>query len=290
MAGEAEAAAAAATAAAAAAAASATPWHSGLADAEMVGHWQNKGWDVTDAKKVAIEATKAHREAEKKLGAPADELIRFPKDPATDSDGMKPIWARLGAPKEAKEYDFPALKDAEGKPIDADLDTALRNAAFELNMPKGMATKIAEVLMKHQTNLQSAEDAEAAANLKTEQETLAKNWGIHAPANKVIAQNAAVALGMTKVEVDALESVVGYARTMELLRNIGTKIGEAKFIRPDGPGGPNILSREQAVARIAELKSDAVWAKAYAGGDKAKLREMTDLTKIAVGDDIEGRF
>ena len=141
-----------------------------------------------------------------------------------------------------------------------------------------------------QADVQAAKDAEHVANLKTEQETLAKNWGIHAPANKVIAQNAALALGMTKEDVDALETVVGYARTMELLRNIGTKIGEAKFIRPDGPGGQNIVSREQATARIKELQSDAVWRKAYLDGDKAKLREMTDLTKISVGDDIEGRF
>jgi len=279
----------AAAAAAAAAAAQTTPWHTGV-DAETLGLWQNKGYDLTSPMKVASELTKAYRAAETKLGAPADELVRFPKNPAADTDGMKPIWERLGAPKEAKEYDFPALKDAEGKSVDVDLDTALRNAAFELNMPKGMATKIAEVLMKHQTNLQSAEDAEHVANLKTEQETLAKNWGIHAPANKVIAQNAALALGMTKEDVDALETVVGYARTMELLRNIGTKIGEAKFIRPDGPGGQNIVSREQATARIKELQSDAVWRKAYLDGDKAKLREMTDLTKISVGDDIEGRF
>lgn len=267
------------------------PWHQGIADAETVGHWQNKGWDVTDPKKIAVEASKAYREAEKLIGVPTAQVLRLPVDPAKDPDGMKAVWQRLGAPSDAKEYDLPAFKDKDGKVVNAALDDAIRGALFRMNVPKQMAGELASAIAKHNIDVETAKASETAAALKTEQEALAKNWGANAPANKVIAQNAAAALGMTPAEVDALEKTIGYARTMETLRNIGTKIGEDKFIRPPGPnGGTGIATREQAQARITELKSDKAWNTRYLDGDKAALREMTDLTKLVVGDDIEGRF
>jgi len=67
-------------AAAAAAAAGAKPWYEGAA-AEDVGYFQNRGWDKVDAKTAAFNAAKAHREAEKLIGAPADKMIRLPNDP-----------------------------------------------------------------------------------------------------------------------------------------------------------------------------------------------------------------
>ena len=48
-----------------------------------------------------------YREAEKLIGAPASQLLRLPADPSKDMDGMKAVWQRLGAPSDAKEYDFP---------------------------------------------------------------------------------------------------------------------------------------------------------------------------------------
>jgi hypothetical protein len=36
-----------------------------------LGYLQNRGWDKVDAKTAAINAGKAHREAEKLIGAPA---------------------------------------------------------------------------------------------------------------------------------------------------------------------------------------------------------------------------
>ena len=82
----------------------AAPWHQGV-DADLVGAWQNKGYDLTDPAKVAVETGKAWREAEKMIGVPRDQLVRLPHN-TNDPAAWRPVWERLGAPKEAKDYDF----------------------------------------------------------------------------------------------------------------------------------------------------------------------------------------
>src|SRR5690242_11512651 len=59
-----------------------TPWYTPLnVDAETIGHWQNKGWDVTKPENVALAATKQARELERMVGMRADhDLLPIPKD------------------------------------------------------------------------------------------------------------------------------------------------------------------------------------------------------------------
>jgi hypothetical protein len=84
--------------------------------------------------------------------------------------------------------------------------------------------------------------------------------------------------------VAALEKVVGYAATMEMFRNIGTKIGEDKFVlRRISRTCGNAMTREQAVDRKASLMNDKVWVKAYLAGDAEKAAEMTALNTMIVG-------
>src|SRR5690348_6393637 len=56
-----------------AAAAGTKVWFDG-ADAETVGHIQNRGLDKLPANEAALAAIKAHREAEKHLGVRADQI------------------------------------------------------------------------------------------------------------------------------------------------------------------------------------------------------------------------
>src|SRR5712664_2581436 len=104
----------AAAVAAAAAAAASKPWYQGVAgvDQEMVGHWQNAGWANKTPQELVVELTKSWKAAEKHVGVPADQIVRLPKDPK-DELGWKQVWQRLGAPKEAKEYDFTPVKFAD---------------------------------------------------------------------------------------------------------------------------------------------------------------------------------
>lgn len=257
-----------------------TPWHQGVEgfDAETIGHIQTKGWDKLDAPKAALQAVKAWKEAERYVGVPANQIVRLPTD-ANDEPGWKAVWARLGAPADAKDYDFSTVKIG-GKDIDAALQETFRTAAASAHLPKDAATRVAAGLAKYLESSEAAKLAEHTAAVEKEREALNKNWGANKDVNLVVAKNAAAALGVTPADVEALEKIVGYSRVMEIFRNIGTKIGEDKFVSNNGGGTPGVMTKEQAVARKAELMKDSAWADRYMKGGSAENREMTSLIKI----------
>lgn len=259
------------------------PWYAGKADAELVGHWQNRGWADKSPEDVAIEASKAHREAQKLIGAPENQIIRLPAN-ATDSEAMNRVWQRLGKPSDAKEYDFSGVKRAGDKDLDPALADALRNGAFQANMPKDAAQALAKAVVKHLDDRESAALTDRQVKLQEERDVLAKNWGQNAVANKLVAQNAVRALGLDPAVVDTLEGVLGYSKVMEMFRDIGTKIGEDRFVNSGTPGSKGVMSREQAVARKAELMADRDWSARYLSGNTEAGREMQSLNKIIVGE------
>lgn len=268
--------------AAAAAAAATKPWYQGVAgvDEEMLGHWTNRGWNTKTAPEVAVEATKAWKGAEHLVGVPADQVLRVPKD-VKDEAGWKAVWTRLGKPAEAKDYDFSAIKWSDGTALDEGFVNSAREWAFKFNLPKEAATGLTQEFAKYLDNAESAEKVERDAKLIEQKAALKKNWGPNEPANMFVAQRAAAALGLDPATVASLEGVIGYDKIMEMFRSIGEKIGEDKFVKSGAPGnqgGP--MTREQAIAKKADLMSDPVWTAAYLKGDQAKLREMMALSTI----------
>jgi hypothetical protein len=257
----------------------ADPWYKTAgADPETIGHMQNRGWDTKTPDVVALEAIKAAREAQSFVGLPADRLIRLPAD-AADAEGMKAVWQRLGAPKDASEYDFSTIKAAGDKPIDPALADTIRAAAAASNLPKDAATRVAEAVVKHLDTTTATRDTEAQAALVNEMAALKTNWGQNYDGNMLVARNAAAALGVTPEEVAALEKSTSYSKVMEMFRNIGSKIGEDKFVISNGPSG-GAKTVDQAKAEKAELKNDSGWVKRYLQGDVAAVKQMTALDTL----------
>lgn len=258
--------------AAAAAAAASKPWHEGL-DADTTGYFQNRGLLDKDAKTVIIETSKAHRNAERALGVPADRLVRLPAD-KNDKAGWGEVWSKLGRPAEAKDYTITASGDK-----DATFVPALQAKLFELNAPKevgeGVGTFLNDFFKKHFDTQKAA----AEARVQVEKTELEQSWGANAKANEVIVDKAAAALKITPQE---LAAGLGFKRTMELLHTIGSKIGEDKFIRPDEQG-QRITTREQAISRIKDLKADKGFVQRYQAGDVDAKTQMNDLHTIAYG-------
>lgn len=247
-----------------------TSWFAG-ADPEIIGHIQTKGWATKPANEAAIEAVKAHREAEKFIGAPANQLVRLPAD-AKDEAGWKSVWERLGAPADPKGYDLSIVKDTA-------VADFIRETAAALHLPKDAAVDLAGRFTRRQEATEAADVATKTAALETEKAALAKNWGTNAEANRVIAQSAARALGITPETVAALEGVIGYSAIMEMFRSIGTKIGEDKFVKSENmPGG--VMTLEQAKAKVADLQKDAAWRARYLSGGEPEKREMLALNTI----------
>lgn len=257
-------------------------WFEGAAP-EDVGYLQNRGWDKLPARDAALAAGKAHREAEKLIGAPAEKIVRLPND-ANDVEGWRQVQRRLGAPADEKGYDFSTIKHADGTALDANTSAAWAKRALDLGLTPAKATELMSALVREKDGINVASTQEAEAKLAVERDTLTKNWGTNFEANKFVAQQAAAKLGVTPVEVAALEKVVGYARVMEMFRNVGSKIGEDRFVTSPAPGGGAApMTREQAVDRKGSLMKDETWVKAYLGGDAEKAREMTALNRMIVG-------
>lgn len=261
----------------------AAPWYQGLPDVtpEVVGHWQNKNWHSLTPEQIAINATIAHRNAEKYIGAPADQLLRLPTD-ASDEEGWAKVWQRLGAPANADGYDFSKVKSETGEVDKALLDT-MRQTAAALKLPAEHAQRITAELVKHLDKQTQAKALDDTAAIEAERGTLQKNWGANFAANKTVAQNAAAALNVTPQEVAVLEKTLGYSKVMEMFRQIGSKIGEDRFVSNGSPGNVGVMTRDQAVATKADLMKDSDWVARYMKGGVAEQRQMLNLNKVIVG-------
>ena len=259
------------------------PWYQGVEgiDTETIGHLQTRGWDKLGAPQAAAAAFKAFKEAEKHIGIPADQILRLPKD-MTDAEGMKPVWQRLGAPADAKDYDFSTVKRADGSEIDAASVDFFRKTVADLHLPKDAATRLVSEFIKNQDASAAAQTTEKTAALILEKKALADNWGANAEGNKFIAGQAVKALGVTPEQVAVLENSIGYKGVMEMFLNIGTKIGEDKFVRGN-TNNTNVLSKEQAVAQLATYKNDEAWVARYLKGDVEAGKQMSALNQIING-------
>ena len=271
-----------------------TPWFEGLdpttagfagdnAAAEFRGYLANRGWDKSDVKTAALGAIKAHLAAEKHIGAPADQLIRLPKD-ANDAAGLANMRARLGVPADEKGYDFSAVKFKDGKGLDPNFSTRVAKALIEANVSKDRAPTVAQAVVQHMEEADATEAAETAAKLAQEKQTLQANWGAKYQANMLLAQRAFEALGGKEkagAMIEALEKIAGYDRTMDFMRGIGANMKEDGFVQSimsvhgDGP-----MTRDQAAETMRQRMTDQVWTAKLSSGDTATRREFDNLTRM----------
>ena len=257
------------------------PWYQGVegVDPEIVGYFQTKGLDRKTPAEAAVLAAKAAREAERFVGIPTAQLLRFPKD-AADEAGWTALHTRLGRPADAKGYDLAAVKRADGTPLDEASAEFYRTLAFKQNMPKDAAPALVAELVKREESAAASAAVERTAKLAEEKAKLATNWGPQAIPNMEIAKRGAAALGITPEEVAALEGVIGYAKTMEAMRRVGVLGKEDAYFTSTGKSGDGIMTREQAASRKAELMADNAWRDSYLNGDAAKRREMEGLNRM----------
>ena len=116
-----------------------------------------------------------------------------------------------------------------------------------------------------------------------EKAELKKNWGSNEAANMVIAQAAVKALGVDPAAVAALEKVVGYAKVMDMFRNIGSKIGEDRFVSTGQGNDKGVMTRDQAESEKRDLMADEAWRIRYLKGGVDEQRKMQALNKMISG-------
>lgn len=249
-------------------------WHDGI-EAETLGFWQNKGYDVTDPKKVAAELTKQYRAAEKFIGVPADQVLKMPKADAPPEE-IAAFRQRLGMPADAKEYDLSAVKDTT-------VADALRATAHAAGLSKDAAAAVAASVAKALESKGTTDSVVQAAKLAEEKSALTKSWGDKYNFNLLQANEGARRSGITPEAVKAMENQVGYAAVMEHFRKIGANTSEGTFVEREGGGGAGVTTREGAMSRKAELMADPAWGKRFTSGD-AEARREYDRLNAMIGD------
>jgi len=257
-------------------------------DAETAGWLQNRGFADKPPSEAFAAAVKAHREAERHIGVPADQILRRPKD-AADEANWAPIRELLNVPAKPEDYTFDGIKFADGSDLDPALTGELRNLAHSLGLSKDRAPELAKALVKMGDDAEAVEKTDMTAKLQAERDALKNNWGPGYEANMVVARAAFETVlkesGMKPEEfgvaMSALENQVGYKGLMEVFRTIGMRTGEDRLVSNfTGSGSNGLMTREGAAARIAELKSDSAWVERYLNGDNAAGREMGQLNAI----------
>lgn len=269
------------------------PWYEGKLDAELIGHAQNKNWKLDDPATLAVEALKGAREAQKMIGVPAEKLLRIPEPSAPAAD-IAAYWNRIGVPKEAAEYDFAAIKSADGSALDEKFAATLRASLHAAHVTKDDAPTIAKAVVKHFDDAAAARSADVTASIQAEKTALEKSWGVNAEANLFVAKNALLKLAQAanlppadaEKAWDALSKVggIGAAAAMEMLRVMGVRMGEDRFVSNGSRGGDNLpMTREAALAELGTLKRDPVFSKRYLEGGADETKRMKALHAIAYG-------
>lgn len=253
------------------------PWHATIADADMRGFVELKGWDTPD------KAVQSYRQLESHIGVPPDRLLKLPEKP--DDPAWLEVHKRLGfaAPDDAAGYE---LDVPEG--FNDDYAKAIANKAKELGIPKHMLKGLSAFNNEYvKTQLDAQEKAieqgvtEARASLKAE-------WGGQYEPSMALAQRAEAAmkadLGVGDEEMLAMMNASPRAY-YKMLAGYGGSMREAPHIDGDGSGSNPLraMSPDAANARIRELKNDPSFRQRYLDGDHQANAEMTHLLKITTG-------
>jgi len=259
------------------------PWHQGKLDAELIGHAQNAGWKLDDPAELATSALKAHREAQKFIGVPPDQLLRLPKD-ATDEAAWKNVWSRLGVPKESSGYDLSAVKFADGTALDDGFAERIRNTAFSKNIPAAAASAFAQEVVNFMQEADKAEQTEREAAWQRAQAALKTDWGPNFDRNSAIAAKGAEAFGLTQDDINALKDHPSYPKLITSFLKVGMMNQEPGYVDASGRS-PNqgIMSQEQAIARHEEIKRDAEFQKRLLNADPRAMRELEDVIRFKIG-------
>jgi len=271
----------------------AVPWfQSPDFDEDHRAYAQTQGWDRLPAEGAARAAAKAHREAQRLLRAPQDEIVRIPKNAAPDGPEMQALYQRLGAPPDPSGYKFDEVKLADGTPAPPEYIEPMRNLAAELHLPVAAATAVAAralaISEKRLADATAAQTSAAAQATLAELDGLYREWGAEKDLKLFQAGKAAERIGLTADFVTQMQKSTGAAATLKAMVNLYGMMSEPELLRGGGgPGSSGRMTPEAAQARIQELMKDLAWGAKYrnpnAEGHSEAVKEWTDLQALSIG-------
>lgn len=212
----------------------------------------------------------------------AKDVVAIPGDNSTPEQ-QAAFFTSLGRPADAAGYDF---TPAEGGTNDAAMEQWARDAFFSAGLSGKQAGELYKAWNTHMTAQAqgyATSSAEAVAQVR-------QTWGADADSLIASGKQAARALGLDAQSLDAIERTAGTAPMMNLLAQIGKRMGgeTGKFVGGSGggsPADPANMTPQQAQAAIAELQGNKEFMDAYrqAGNplQKAHMQRMEKLFAAA---------
>lgn len=242
-------------------------WTTGLND-ELKGFVQNKGFKDPGM------ALESYRNLEKLMGAPKERLLKLPEK--ADDPAWNDVYGRLGRPEKAQDY---------GIKGDEKFVSWAQENFHKLGLSKTQAEKLVENWGNFTGEQEKARLDASQAKAAEEDKALKNKWGQAYEKHTAIAKQAVKEFGMTAEAIDKLESAMGYTGVMELMYNIGSKLGEPSFVAGGNKGGGfNVMSPEAAKSEINSLRSDPDFVRRYTNNDAEARAKMIHLHKMAYGD------
>ena len=250
---------------------------------EDLGWLQNRGLQGKSAEEALNNLVNAQRNAEKRLGVPADRLITLPQDP-TSEGAMDPVWNALGRPEEAAGYELDPGDTALTQSFAETLSGTFHGAGLSKEQGEAVYAAVEKFLGDQYDADQEQTQTERAAGIQGLQD----KWGDTFELNIALAKEAAQASGASKEEIDALAEAFGEngdAKVIEFFNRLGQKRGvETSFISGDNTLlGLGATTPEAARARIQEMKADAKIAKDILGNnpDNVNVKKYRALLTLA---------
>jgi hypothetical protein len=254
------------------------PWFSTIPAGETRTWVEAKGW-----KDPAALAESAYN-LEKLIGFDkAGRTIVVPKDDAPPEE-RRAFLTKLGVPETPDGYKLPVPEGA---------DPAFAKTAAQWMHEAGIPPKQAELLAtkwnEHAAKAVTADQQAAATKADQEFSALMGEWGKDADARLEVGRRAAAQFipaanpQERQALMTKLELAMGTKNMLTMFAEMGRHLGEHTMIGNGQPGQYGAMTPAQAQAKISALKMDPTWTAAYVGGDKGKLKEMTDLMAIANG-------
>lgn len=204
-----------------------------------------------------LAALTSYHNAEKLLGAPADQILRLPKP--EDAEGQAKLWDRLGRPAKPEEYEIPLPEGDDGA-----LAKAMAGVFHKAGVPKGMAKSIAEGWNAHISELQKAEKAaadEREAQSVAAVAALEKEYGEKWTATQELAKRGIAAVmkdaGLDAEGVGKLESVLGTAGLVKLAARFGA-LAQEGGLGGGGEGGAFNGTVSQAKLQLEALQQKRI--------------------------------
>ena len=244
-------------------------WHGKVANEDNKGWLANKGFADLDT------WVESHKNLEKLVGS---QRLAIPQGEA-DTANWDKVYNALGRPEKPDGYQF---KAPEGKELNAELVGHFAPIMHAAGLNQKQASSLVEAYTALETA--KAEEAAKAFEAKSDQDMkdLRTEWGEAFESKIELSRRAMRQFGIGE-HVDALERAMGTKGLMTMLAKIGEGLGEHRI---ENGGGNTTFGMTPAAAqqRIAELRNDPMWSKAYLAGDADKKAEMARLQRAAYPD------